>query len=292
MDTSVAVSLSAASLGVAVTIAVWQIVLYRLSGPRLRLQVRPGVMNHRHQLAIWDREWPSESPRLPGWHESDLWVEVVELVVTNRGRVPVWISDVGISFRTTRWRPRQEPLTVTLRPLAVNGGLADGSPVRLETGQPARMYVAIFNTVDWAEHELGEAVHFVRCTARVVGYGTRLSKRRRSWLIGEGQDFPHRKVGRPTQIYRELLKVWPTADISDLYEAALQTMVALGTETYRQHDQSSSKITTVLEPFIPNLLDRTSVAIRLQGIGIPDDPAMWSMTEFGQGGLSDERSYH
>lgn len=151
MESTTAIVIALVALSVTVGGLAWQLILYRLSGARLRLEVRPGLLTHRGALIRWNsRAWPETPPDMPGLREDDLWVEITEIIVANVGRTVVWVSDLGLDFgRSSRWR-RRSRVVVTVRPLAVGGGLEDNSPVRLEPGQAESMYIPIVDFIGWA----------------------------------------------------------------------------------------------------------------------------------------------
>jgi len=269
MYDSPAFVLAVISIVVAITSTVWQMVLYRLSGARLRLDIKPGVVTHRGTLVRWDgRRWPTRRPDVLGWSEDDLWFEVVELVVSNQGRTVVWVSDLGLDFGRRSIRRPRDRAVISVRPIVVSGSLAGGGTIRLEAGEHKTMYVPVFDVVDWAAQEIGHPVRRVRAKVYFAGVRTKRSPGRRAWRIVDGSaQYPHMAISRPCLIFRELLRVWPTSDISDLYEATLQVMIVLDGHPGRR------PLIEVVEPFVPSLLDRVRLVQRLGELGPTPDRA-------------------
>ncbi len=215
----------------------WQLTLHRLIGPRWRVRVNVGVCTHRG-LRTYGRRWPKLHDDFQPVDANDLWVEVAEIEVANIGRTVGWVSKIGLDFgREPWWRRhfRREPWwrrrtrrTMTVRPLVVNGSVADGVPVRLEPGQFVTMVVPFVDSVAWACCDRNVDRVPVRASAFVGGGRSTRSGRILGWRTsGKEAKYPHLTAKRNALVFRALLDSWPTSDVSGLYGATVDTLVAL-----------------------------------------------------------------
>src|SRR5437588_10814917 len=131
-----AVTIALVSIAISVVGLAWQLTLYVLSGARIRLQLFPAVMTHRRATIQGpEGRWPKRPPEPAILGDGDLWIELAHVTVANIGRTVVWVSTIGLDLGRESWWRHRWRTTVSLRPIAVSGGLPDGSPVRLEPGQ-------------------------------------------------------------------------------------------------------------------------------------------------------------
>ena len=134
----VTIALAVLAIVLSVLSLTWQLSSFRLSGARLRLNLRLGLYTHMGTLVSWDRRgWPKDPPKKSAVGPDDLWFEVIGISVANLGRTVVWVSGVGLDFtpgRKLRRPNRHRPLSVSLKPLDIDGGCTETGPVRLEPG--------------------------------------------------------------------------------------------------------------------------------------------------------------
>lgn len=253
-----AIVIAVGSAVIALGSLVWQICLFRLSGARVRLDVAPTVMTHRGTIVTWTtRTWPNR-PQDVRIDDQDMWVELVRLRVANLGRSVVWVADLGLDFGRESAFRRRSRTTMTLRPIAVAGGVGDNEPIRLEPGQSASMFIPIVDSIEWASKQTGKAKVLVKAVSTFGGMRTQRSRRRRSWKVSpEAARYPHATVTPNTRLYRLLLESWPSSDISGLYDALIDVTVA-------HDDPTRGSVADALEPYIPNLMSRIQLAMRLQ----------------------------
>jgi hypothetical protein len=86
------------ALGVSLAVAAWQVLQYVLSGARVRVRLRPGLLT---DYALQrDRSWSGLARRAKdeGWP-----IEVAIIEVENMGRHGVTISDAAIDMREAPW---------------------------------------------------------------------------------------------------------------------------------------------------------------------------------------------
>jgi hypothetical protein len=154
VESTAALVIALVALSVSIGGLAWELIVYRLAGARLRLEVTPGLFTHRGSIIRWNlRGWPREPTGVPGLREDDLWAEIAEVKVANAGRTVVWVSDLGLDFgRESRWR-RRSRVVLTILPLAIGGGVGENSPIRLEPGQAASMYVPVLNSIAWGRKQ-------------------------------------------------------------------------------------------------------------------------------------------
>jgi len=69
--------------------------------------------------------------------------------------------------------------------------------------------------------------------------------------------YPHAAVTSNTRIYRVRLEAWPSSDISQLYDACIEVMVV-------HEDPSRGSVADALAPYIPDLMGRVHLAMRLE----------------------------
>ena len=123
------------------------------------------------------------------------------------------------------------------------------------------MYVLIGDAVSWATGKSGHMRIRVRACATFAGFRAHRSPWLRSSRVSrESLMYPHLPVTPEVRLYRELLNSWPTSDLSGLYEAYLQVRLAL-------EDPTRGRVVDVLEPFVPNVVQRVALAHRVEEIG-------------------------
>ena len=247
------------SIAISIVGLAWQLTLYVLSGARLRLRLHPVVMTHRGAtIQGSEGRWPTKPPEAAILGDGDLWLELAHLSVANIGRTVVWVSMIGLDFgRDAGWR--RVRTTVTLRPIAVAGGVPDGSPARLEPGQAVEMYVPVTNAITTLGAGTGHKRLRLRATAVLAGRKAKRSQWRRAWRVRLDSDatYPHAEMTRQVRVYQALANFWPTADIGNLYEAWLEVWVAL------QDGAGYEVLAAVLSSFIEGPVAQITAAMKL-----------------------------
>lgn len=257
----VAILIASLSMAVSVVGLTWQLTLYHLSGARIRVTVAPALMTHMgHVLSGLNGKWPERQQTIP--KVGDLWVELAQVGVANVGRTVVWVSSIGLDFgRASPIRPSQR-VRMSLRPLAVFGGLADNTSTRLEPGQDVVMYVPIIEGVEWARKELGRRHLRVRGSATLSGRRSKLSPWLRAWRIDHDRSarYPHSEITQEVRIFQTLINAWPTSDCGQVYEAWLDVWNALTGQS--DHDN----LAEALMPYFTSPLQRFQLATTLVSI--------------------------
>ena len=233
---------------------------FRRSGPRLKIRLIPAVLTHTGTLVRGpDDGWSAAPPERRFGARDELWVDVAELRVENRGRLPVSVSDVGLSFEP---RLNKLPWTITGKPIAVHGGVEDGRSLRLEPGESRSVFVFVWPLLAWGLAEVEGDTLRVRASATAVGRPRPLrSATAAEWKVRRGalQLYPHAEVTRHVQTFQAIAHAWPTSDITKLYEAWLDIWTVL--TGYGSEDLSS-----VVRRFVPSAVGSMQLTLQLRSI--------------------------
>lgn len=106
-------TIAALALGVSVAVAVWQFTQYLLEGARVRVRLRPGLLDD-FSLRQSVRKWSTMSDyaeRSGRWH-----LEVAIMEIENISRFPLTMSDPSLDLGRSRWH-RLGRRTIGPRPL-------------------------------------------------------------------------------------------------------------------------------------------------------------------------------
>lgn len=184
MTESEAIAVTVAIISAAVTVIglIWQLALYKLSGARLQVRLRPAVLDELGILyrgpenARWSLARTSGPP--PN-RPSTRHVDLAEVRVTNVGRAAISVSDVELDLGRVggRWWKRR---TARPRPFEAWGATAD-EVLRLDVGETRTVLFDVWSLLHhpMSRRELGDVT--LRASARPAGRRTRRSPWRRRW---------------------------------------------------------------------------------------------------------------
>jgi hypothetical protein len=256
------------ALAVSASSFLWQVTTFRLSGSRIRIRLRPAFFMYNGTTVTFDharRGWPASlRAEEIALFDQQVGIEMARITVANLGRTVVHVGDLGIDFGRVKPGRRKSSLVMSLPPLALNNGLANGDPIRLEPGQSANIYVAIRNTVGWAGQKVHRTSLLMRGSASVAGFRSIRSRRRLSWRVECSEAaFPHVKDGKPNQIFREIVSAWPTSDASGIAEAFLDIVGAF------DNPAGSAAITEATGRHFPHIVSKVVLARKICSIGDP-----------------------
>jgi len=164
----------------------WQIALYRLSGARIVVRLRPTILA-ANKLVLKGpyAGWPSGGTSADAdWDQRpELYVDLAEVGVVNVGRTAVSVSEIALDFGASGWRRHR----TSARGMPVNLiGANEADVVRLEAGQAATTYFELWGSVD-AMRGRGRGKLIVRGTARPAGRRARRSSWRKAWRLQEAR---------------------------------------------------------------------------------------------------------
>ncbi|SDJ52783.1 hypothetical protein SAMN05192558_109150 [Actinokineospora alba] len=156
---------------------VWQVFLYRLSGARVAVSIRPAVLysdgtTMRGPAGRWDTK-PPFSITTPKW-----FVDLVQITVINVGRQPITISNVALDRgRHKRWgRQRSNVRPFPLGPEVIRGATSSET-IRLEVGAHADVYFDIWPYIVSTRTSGSPNVN-LRASVDIAGRRAKLSSKR------------------------------------------------------------------------------------------------------------------
>lgn len=114
----------------------WNIALYRLSGPRISVRLRPAKIDSESTLLEGpDEGWSGENPTQ---FKTRKWtVDLAEITVTNVGRSPVSASNISLDVKRSTQKRSRKDHTVSGFPAKIYDGLEKNS-ARLDAGESVR----------------------------------------------------------------------------------------------------------------------------------------------------------
>lgn len=189
-----AIVISIVSASIALGTLGWQLILYRLSGPRLRVKLEPALCKDGYKVVSGpERGWNYSSLRI---YASDNWcLDLAKITVTNIGRAAVSTSAVGLDFGRNWWRYPWSRDVMVPHPVKISGGNA-AKTVRLEPGSSIVEYSDVWpllqNQLSYAHR--GRIT--VRATVTAAGRRAKRSRWRSRWSI-EGAQWRLRQKDRP-----------------------------------------------------------------------------------------------
>lgn len=224
-DNTVAIAaLIVAICSAAVTLGglVWQLVLYRLQGARLRVQLLLRYRGDRGTTTIAEGRkppsWAAMQEKL-GLEVSPIGIEFALIRVTNVGRTPVSVESINLDigryglFRSGRYavEPMQfrDHLDDEWKPIDTR------EPLRIEPGAnisvPVHIWPAL--TSDHVRGHRGNRPLIVRGSATAVGRRPTLSARRNAWRVPKDAASRFRDYMPPREafVYRVLWEECYTA---------------------------------------------------------------------------------
>jgi hypothetical protein len=245
---------------------VWQVLLYRLSGPRLVVRLVPAVIDMMNTIVRgpengFDPEWPVEMTQvLTGWT-----VDLAEVHLTNVGRTAVSVSEIGLEVgRYPRWSRARH--TVRAFPVAIQGASTDNA-IRLDSGESATVLFDLWVVVDEMRRR-GRNRVTVRASARGAGRRPRRSPWRRRWVFHPGQhSFRGGEVATPTlRAYRALWRSLAT-EPSGLEKVSLVWgLIRPSLSDDATPNDIASQLETILQPPQVQRAHEVFEAFRLEGM--------------------------
>ena len=229
----------------------WQLMLYRLNGARLLVELRPALLDVSDGKLIYgpERGWPAKAPPRPelGVSSTGRTIELGHLRVTNVGRAAISVSDVSLDVgRVSRFSRHRH--TIIGIPVETHGSEREQKPVRLEPGSTIFYLVDFWRILrDVRKHRTGTVA--VRASARPAGRRPRRSPWHKRWRIKPGQEAltPWIDVTPNIRMSRTVWRVLPKEDsgkieyLCDILEAELSREDA----THEQiRDAISNVVTT------------------------------------------------
>ena len=217
---TVALVVAGCSAAVSLTGLVWQLMLYRLSGARLDVRLRPAVLSLHGRLASGEeRGWRRQVPQLDRIRLEDGFVDLAEIRVVNIGRSPVTVSGVTLDFGWSK-RPWLRN-TLGGIPVPIPYGVEHAGDHRLEVGASLTMYVDHMPLVDDVRHER-PAVRSVRASAQGAGKRPTRSKWRRRWRLSSNRRIALTyapELSNRIETFRRVFRVVYPRNITKLYDA-------------------------------------------------------------------------
>lgn len=259
-----ALVISIASAVVALTGVVWQLALYRLSGARLQVRLRPGALTPvGHLVRGRESGWKVPTPGAESVVGDEPWVDVAIIQVTNIGRTAVSVSEVGLDFGCHPWWKPWARHVVTGRGIPVHEGV-EGDIFRLEVGASISIIVEPWGLFRAADHPAEELR--VRASALPAGRRRRRSPRRRQWTIEPEQTsiWPFSAVDQDVELFQALFREVANQDPGQVYQSWIR-LHALITERQDDEYPTIDELRSLLEPL---LTDGASIfaAARLLGV--------------------------
>jgi hypothetical protein len=154
------------------------------------------------------------------------WAEMALVHVTNIGRTPTSVSDIGLDLGRARWWRPWRRTTITGRPIAVAEGVAAGPVVRLEPGEQVAVFLAMWAPADLRRYADGRVT--VRATARPAGHRAELSPRRDRWKARTDRDawwMP--SPGPNARAFQEFFAAYAPHDPDGVYDRWLEVQQAM-----------------------------------------------------------------
>lgn len=149
------------------------------------------------------------------------WVDVAVIEIVNIGRAPISLSSISLDVGADpRWRLRRRH-TVGMVPIAVHGGLADITEVRLEAAQSAFAILDLWTAVESAR-KMRQRVH-VRASVLPAGRRAKRSPWRHRWTVGQSQQhlWPFGPEGDQVLLFQAVWRAIAPIKPSAVYEAWL-----------------------------------------------------------------------
>ncbi len=207
--------------GISLAVSITQ---YRLSGARLTVRLAPVALTPSGTAIRGpDAGWTSELPEGFPLPEYQVWSDLAVVVVTNVGRSPISVSQVGLDIGAPTWWKPWNRHFVTGEPVPVIRGLTEAEDVRIESGQAVRVYLDLWGLVGGLRRRRPEEAVILRGTAQAAGKRwPTLSARRKRWRISHDTVslWPFTDHTAEVAAYQELWRrlLWMAEDSSpDLY---------------------------------------------------------------------------
>ena len=166
---------------VAVGSLAWQIVLYRLAGPRLAVHLIPAVLDSEQTLVRGPEQGfgPSVPDEIVGVL-SEWTVDLAEIQVANIGRVPLSLSEISLDLGRQRRFGRQR-YTVRGVPVVLHGGRKEET-IRLEAGENASVLYDFWPLLKRVR-DSGKKWISVRASVQPAGRQRKRSSWFRRWVV-------------------------------------------------------------------------------------------------------------
>lgn len=210
----------------------FQFISFLAAGSRIKVELRPALLTHRGTLVRGPASGWSAARRPPSSRRFDLrtdaWIECAEITVSNVGRLPTSVHEVGLSLGPTD----KDPWIVSLAPVQTPGSCLEIHNIRLEPGQSKSFVVLLLSTVRYGLANVDGITLTVRGHAKKSGRRRGVqSPQIDSWLVKEGTErlYPHALPTKRVEVFQLLCEEWPDRqlDIAGIYDAWLTVMAAV-----------------------------------------------------------------
>jgi hypothetical protein len=204
----VAVWVAIGSAFVSLTSLIWQLTLYRLSGPRPVVRLMPAVLTETgHLIKGPPKGWRTSLPPDLNIVDGRPWVDAAVIEVVNIGRAPISVSSIGLDLgANSRWRPWVRH-TIAMHSVPVHGASAEAEAVRLKVGQSVTVIVDPWLAIRRARQKGRHA----RLRASVVPAGRHAvrSKWRQRWTVDSEQRYlwPFGPEGDQVDLFQSIWRV-------------------------------------------------------------------------------------
>ncbi len=215
-----ALIVACASAAISLTGLAWQLTLYRLSGARLSVRLRPVVRNALGNIARGpERGWSSMPAPFSEMNLDEGFVDLAEIRVVNIGRAPVTVSDITLDFGWSKrpwWRH-----TVGGTPIGMFDAVDAAGAHRLEVGASLTMFVDHTMLIDAVRRDRPE-VRAVRASAQGAGKRATRSPWRRRWKLSHtaGHTWPYpAEKSSDIEAFRLIFRTVYPRDVAKVYDA-------------------------------------------------------------------------
>jgi hypothetical protein len=271
----IAVWVAIGSAAVSLTTLLWQLTLYRLSGPRPVVRLIPAVLTETgHLVKGPDRGWRRSMPPSINVVHDRPWVDAALIEIVNVGRTPISLSSITLDIgASVRWKPWQRH-TVGMPPIAVHGGLDDIDRVRLDAGHAVDVFVDPWPAL-MAARKGGHRV-YVRASVLPAGRRPVRSAWHRRWSVDSNRQhlWPFGPDGDEVELFQAVWQEIAPVAPKKIYEVWLDVLGLLVDEDV------DPKNVTVLQV---NDALKSVFELRQQGMW-PSVRILRAVHEYGQAG--------
>lgn len=208
-DPKTAAIIAIISAGISLSALLWQLLLFKLSGPRLRVTLAPVVVDvtdrwvQGNESGWQERQLPYIEKILTQWR-----MDVAKVTVLNKGRSAVTVSNIGLDLGPDPWYRPWSRFTVSLEPVDIIDGVVEKAH-RLEPGSHVSYYFYAWRPIRSRLEEVDRSAVTVRGTLTVAGTRVKRSPWRRRWHIDRSdwrlrQARPLEHLGAEIEAFEEL----------------------------------------------------------------------------------------
>lgn len=269
------VALLVSIVGIAIAVAgfFWQVALYRLSGARLQVRLRPALLDEESRLLFGpDAGWGDGPNEGAIARPSGVYVELAEIKVTNIGRSPVFVEGIGLDFgawRRRSLRPRRGNRRNSLpRPVKLSvsaGESGTRTDLRMDAGDTTSVFADVMTLIEHQRTILNNPpILHVRGTATCAGRHPTLSARRKQWRFSQGRDrvAEFLPTGAEYRAYQQLWRMLQHLDDPSLPGHAWRVVRSLVVDPDTTSNQLAEKLEGLGGPGMAYVADRVLEAYR------------------------------